>query len=64
MERQTPEWMDQWLTSPAAFAKRDKTAKALVERNPDGLEEPTLPVMQDPKNRRDVIEFLKTLKGD
>lgn len=64
MERHTPEWEDQWLTSPAAFAKRDETAKALVESNPYGLTMPTLPVMQDPKNRRDVIAFLKTLKGD
>ena len=64
MERHTPEWEDQWLTSPAAFAKRDETAKALVESNPYGLTMPTLPEMQDPRNRRDVIEFLKTLKGD
>ena len=64
MERHTPEWEDQWLTSPAAFAKRDETAKALVESNPYGLTMPTLPEMQDPQNRRDVIEFLKTLKGD
>jgi len=61
MERHTPEWEDQWLTSPVDFAKRDETAKALVESNPYGLIMPTLPEMQDPKNRRDVIEFLKTL---
>jgi len=63
MERHTPEWEDKWLTSPAAFAKKDETARALVEANPYSLTMPTLPEMQDPQNRKDVIEFLKTLKG-
>ncbi|GMQ99557.1 MAG: hypothetical protein BMS9Abin18_0375 [Zetaproteobacteria bacterium] len=64
MDRYTPEWQDQWLASPAAFAKKDKTAKALIEANPYGLTMPTLPEMQNPQSRKDVIEFLKTLKGD
>ena len=63
MERHTPEWEFQWLLSPAAFAKKDETAKALTESNPYGLVMPTIPEMADPQNRRDVIEFLKTLKG-
>ena len=64
MERHTPEWEDTWLTSPAAFAKKDETAKALVQANPYGLTMPTFPEMQVPQNRKDVIEFLKTLKGE
>ena len=63
MERHTPEWEFQWLLSPAAFAKKDETARALTESNPYGLVMPTIPEMADPQNRRDVIEFLKTLKG-
>lgn len=64
MDRHTPEWLNQWLTNPATFAKKDKTAKALIEANPYGLTMPTLPEMQNAQSRKDVTEFLKTLKGD
>lgn len=64
MQRHTPEWEDQWLTSPAAFAKKDETAKALIESNPYGLVMPTFPEMANEQNRRDVIEFLKTLSKE
>jgi len=64
MDRHTPEWQNQWLINPAAFAKKDKTAKALIEANPYGLTMPALPEMQNSQSRKDVIEFLKTLKGD
>ncbi|MDQ6959211.1 MAG: cytochrome c [Mariprofundaceae bacterium] len=64
MDRHTPEWLNQWLTNPAIFAKKDKTARALIEANPYGLTMPTLPEMQSSQSRKDVIEFLKTLKGD
>jgi cytochrome c2 len=63
LQRHTAEWIFQWVHSPAAFAKTDKAAKALVEGNPYGLVMPTFPEMQDPQNRRDVIEYLKTLKS-
>lgn len=59
--RHAPEWIDQWLTSPEAFSKIDPAAKALTEGNKYGLIMPTFPEMQDPMNRKDVIEFLKTL---
>jgi len=47
MEHHTPEWLNQWLINPAAFAKKDKTARALIEANPYGLTMPTLPEMQN-----------------
>jgi cytochrome c2 len=56
------EWIEQWITSPRAFAKIDPSAKALVASNPYGLTMPTLPEMQDPQNRADIIAFLKTLE--
>jgi cytochrome c2 len=55
-------WIEQWITSPRAFAKVDPSAKALVASNPYGLTMPTLPEMQDPQNRADIIAFLKTLE--
>ena len=64
LERHDTEWLDHWITSPEAFAKVDETAKALLDSNKYGLKMPTLPEMQDRKNRADVIEYLKTLKGD
>jgi len=64
MDRHTPEWQNQWLANPAGFAKKDKTAKALIKANPYGLTMPTLPEMQNSQSRKDVIEFLKTLKGE
>jgi len=62
--RHTPEWLNQWLASPADFAKKNQAARALRNANPYGLTMPSLPEMQDPQSRRDVIEFLKTLKAD
>ncbi len=62
--RHTPEWLDQWLASPADFAKKNQAARALGKANPYGLTMPSLPEMQNPQSRRDVIEFLKTLKAD
>lgn len=59
--RQDVKWINQWITSPSAFAKVDPTAKALVASNPYGLTMPTLPEMQNPQNRADIIAFLKTL---
>ena len=59
--RQDVKWINQWITSPSAFAKINSTAKALVDSNPYGLTMPTLPEMQDPQNRADIIAFLKTL---
>jgi len=60
--RQDVKWINQWITSPSAFAKINSTAKALVDSNPYGLTMPTLPEMQDPQNRADIIAFLKTLE--
>jgi len=64
MDRHTPEWQNQWLANPAVFAKKDKTARALIKANPYGLTMPTLPEMQNSQSRKDVIEFMKTLKSD
>ena len=62
--RHDVEWIEQWITSPRAFAKIDPSAKALVDSNPYGLTMPTLPEMQDPQNRADIIAFLKTLEDN
>ena len=62
--RQDVKWINQWITNPSAFAKINSTAKALVDSNPYGLTMPTLPEMQDPQNRADIIAFLKTLEVD
>jgi len=64
LDRHSEEWIFTWLHGPGEFAKKDETAKALVESNPFGLTMPTLPEMQDAQNRRDVIAFLKTLKSE
>lgn len=62
LERHDEAWINEWISGPEAFSKKDEKAKALVNSNPYGLIMPTLPEMQDPQNRLDVIEFLKTLK--
>ena len=64
LERHDEKWLHQWLQGPEAFAKTDETAKALIGSNKYGLKMPTLPEMQDDQHRADVIEYLKTLKGD
>ena len=64
LERHDAAWLNQWIKSPEAFAKVDETAGALLGSNKYGLKMPTLPEMQDAKHRADVIEYLKTLKGD
>ncbi len=63
LDRHDEAWLFQWIAGPAEFAKKNETAKALTESNPYGLVMPTIPEMADPQNRRDVIEFLKTLKA-
>ncbi|MDX8391336.1 MAG: cytochrome c [Mariprofundaceae bacterium] len=62
LDRHSEAWLFQWLKNPSEFAEKDETAKALTESNPYGLVMPAIPEMTDPKNRRDVIEFLKTLR--
>jgi cytochrome c2 len=62
LERHSAEWINTWITSPEAFAKKDDDAKMVVKGNLYGLIMPTLPEMQDAQNRRDIIAYLKTLK--
>jgi mono/diheme cytochrome c family protein len=62
LERHSEEWINTWITSPEAFAKIDDTAKDLLGSNPYGLMMPTIPEMQVEQNRKDIIEYLKTLK--
>lgn len=64
LDRHDEKWLDQWIKSPEAFAKKDETAKALIKSNKYGVKMPTFPEMQDDHDRADVIEYLKTLKGD
>ncbi len=62
LDRHDEAWLNQWIKSPETFAKRDETAKDLIESNKFGLAMPTIPAMQDKHNRADIIAFLKTLK--
>jgi len=64
LERHDAKWLDQWVKSPEAFAKVDEVAATLLSSNKYGLKMPTLPEMQNAKNRADIIAYLKTLKGD
>ena len=64
LERHDAKWINEWIKGPEAFAKVDETAKALIGSNKYGVKMPTFPEMQDPKHRADIIEYLKTLKGD
>ncbi len=62
LERHDESWLNDWIRSPEAFAKTDKTAKDLLGSNKFGLAMPTLPAMYDDNNRADLIAYLKTLK--
>ncbi len=64
LERHDEAWIDQWLQGPEAFSKRNEAARDLVASNPFGLIMPTLPEMQQERNRRDIIAYLKTLKSE
>jgi len=54
-------WIHQWLEGPEVFSKKDKKAKAVVAANPYGLIMPVIPEMRLEQNRKDIIEYLKTL---
>ncbi len=61
MERRDEKWVDKWLENPAGVLKSgDKTAVELKKHFFRTM--PTLPEMQEPVNRKKIIEFLKTLK--
>ncbi|MDX8394300.1 MAG: cytochrome c [Mariprofundales bacterium] len=62
IDRHSESWINTWITSPSAFAKKDEAAKDLIDSNPYKLVMPTLPEMQDSTNRANIIEYLKTLK--
>jgi len=64
LERHDEAWINEWVQGPEAFSKKDETAQALVASNPFGLIMPTFPEMQNEKNRRDIIAYLKTLKSE
>jgi len=62
LDRHDEAWLNQWLKSPETFAKTDETARDLIAGNKFGLAMPTIPAMQDDRNRADIIAYLKTLK--
>jgi len=62
LSRHDEAWINQWIKSPEALVLTDHKAMEISKSNQHGLIMPTLPVMQDEKNRRDVIAYLKTLK--
>ena len=62
LSRHDEKWIDMWIKSPDALVLTDHKAMELSKANEHGMTMPTLPIMQDEKNRRDVIGYLKTLK--
>jgi len=62
LTRHDEAWINQWLQEPEIFSKKDEKAKAVVAANPYGLIMPTIPEMQIEQDRKDIIEYLKTLK--
>jgi cytochrome c2 len=62
LTRHDEAWINQWLQGPEIFSKKDEKAKAVVAANPYGLIMPTIPEMQIEQDRKDIIEYLKTLK--
>jgi cytochrome c2 len=60
-KRHSEEWLHKWLASPKAVIEGgDPDALALVKRFK--VKMPVIDLMQDEKNRNDVIAFLKTLE--
>jgi len=62
MERRDAAWVDKFLENPKKMIESDEYAQTLKEGNEYGLTMPSLPQMQDPAKRQDVIEYLKTLE--
>jgi len=62
LTRHGEEWLNKWILAPEEFSKVDIKAKDVVDANPYQLVMPALPEMQDEQKRKDMIEFLKTLK--
>jgi len=63
LDRHDAAWINEWISGPEAFSKKDEKASALVAANPFGLIMPTFPEMQIEQNRLDIIAYLKTLKS-
>jgi len=59
-QRLSEEWIDKWLQSPKSVLKGgDPYAIKLVEKFKKVM--PAKSAMKDPKNREDVISFLKSV---
>jgi cytochrome c2 len=60
-KRHSEEWLHKWLASPKAVIESgDQEALALVKKFK--VKMPIIDLMQDEKNRNDMIAFLKTLE--
>lgn len=62
LSRHDEAWINQWIKSPETLVLTDHKALELSKSNRFGLVMPTLPAMQEEKNRQDVIAYMKTLK--
>lgn len=61
-KRHSEEWLHKWLSNPKALIESgDSEAVALSKRFKAKM--PTIDLMQDEKNRNDMIAFLKTLEA-
>jgi cytochrome c2 len=57
-KRRSPEWLDRWLKNPKEMIKAgDPVAVELLKKYKKRM--PKYKIMQDKKNRDDVISFLK-----
>ncbi|MBF0292455.1 MAG: cytochrome c [Nitrospinae bacterium] len=60
-KRRTAEWLHKWLADPKALIESgDPQAVAMLGRFK--IKMPTIDLMQDEKNRNDMIAFLSTLE--
>ena len=60
-KRHSDEWLHKWLTNPKAVIEAgDPDALTLMKKFKSKM--PVIDLMQDEKNRNDVIAFLKTLE--
>ncbi|OIO70569.1 MAG: hypothetical protein AUJ56_05610 [Zetaproteobacteria bacterium CG1_02_49_23] len=61
LTRHDEAWINRWIESPETLIETDHKAMKLVKSSRFGLTMPTLPAMQEEQNRRDIIEYLRTL---
>lgn len=57
-QRQTAEWLDQWLKNPREMLKTDAYAQEIKANNKYNMTMPSIPAMKDDVKRADMIAYL------